>query len=176
MAGRVTAPLTPSEYRHYTEVEDSLSRSRLVRDLFADLHLDEPGLGDTDKVRRLYEHLVRSKRFHRTNEKCQCLGCSTTMTLRNDSGHCITLSRAYMALCRLMGIPTREVTGGLAVAPQGPNSYGISTYDTPIFGHTWVELYISETGWLPVEFHGIALGSHAMTARQRHRPLAAPAY
>ena len=171
MAGRVSAPLTPSEHRHYTEVEDSLGRSRLVRDFLAGLHLDEPGLSDVDKARRLYESLARSKRFQKTNEKCQCLACSTSMTLNDDSGHCITLSRAYMAMCRLLGIPAREVTGGLAVAPQGPNRYGISTYDNPIFGHTWVELYTSETGWLPVEFHGIALSSHAMTADNVTDPL-----
>ena len=44
-------------------------------------------------------------------------------------------------------------------------------YDNPIFGHTWVELYTSETGWLPVEFHGIALSSHAMTADNVADPL-----
>ena len=171
MAGRVPAPLTPSEHRHYTEVEDSLSQSRLVRDFLTGLQLDDPGLSEVDKARRLYERLVRSKRFQKTNEKCQCLGCSTATTLRNDSGHCITLSRTYMALCRLLGIPAREATGGLAVAPQGPDRYGISTYDTPIFGHTWVELYTSETGWLPVEFHGIALSRQAMTADNVANPL-----
>lgn len=171
MAGRAPTPLTPSEHRHYTEVEDSLGQSRLVHNFLAGLHLDEQGLSDVDKARRLYEHLVRSKRFQKTNEKCQCLACSTSMTLNDDSGHCITLSRAYIALCRLLGIPAREVTGGLAVAPQGPNRYGISTYDNPIFGHTWVELYTSETGWLPVEFHGIALGSHAMTSDNVADPL-----
>lgn len=171
MAGRVPAPLTPSEHRHYTEVEDSLGQSRLMRDFLSGLHLDEQGLSDVDKARRLYESLAFSKRFQRTNEKCQCLGCSTSMTLSNDSGHCITLSRTYMALCRLLDIPAREMTGGLAVAPQGPDRYGISTYDAPIFGHTWVELYTSETGWLPVEFHGIALGSHAMTEANVADPL-----
>ena len=171
MAGRVPAPLTPSEHRHYTEIEDSLSRSHLVRDFLDDLHLDKPDLSEIDKARRLYERLVRSKRFQKTNEKCQCLGCSTAMTLHDDSGHCITLSRTYMGLCRLLGIPAREATGGLAVAPQGPNRYGISTYDMPIFGHTWVELYTSETGWLPVEFHGITLSSHAMTSDNVADPL-----
>ena len=148
-----------------------MSRSRLVRDFLAGLHLDEPSLSDVDKARRLYERLAHSKRFQKTNEKCQCLACSTSMTLNDDSGHCITLSRAYMAMCRLLGIPAREVTGGLVVAPQGPDRYGISTYDNPIFGHTWVELYTSETGWLPVEFHGIALDSHAMTADNVADPL-----
>ncbi len=158
------ASLTPSEYRHYTAVEDSLGRSRRVRDVLADLHLDAPGLSNVDKARRLYERLVRSKRFQKTNEKCQCLACSTGIALGAEGVHCITLSRTYIALCRLLGIPAREVTGGLAVAPQGPDRYGISTYDTPIFGHTWVELYTRETGWLPVEFHGIALSRQAMTA------------
>ncbi len=171
MAGRVPAPLTPSEHRHYTQIEDSLSRSRLVRDFLADLQLDEPGLSEVDKARRLYEGLSRSKRFQKTNEKCQCLACSTSMTLREDSGHCITLSRTYMALCRLLDIPAREVNGGLVVAPQGPDRYGISTYDTPIFGHTWVELYTSATGWFPVEFHGIALSRQAMTADNVTDPL-----
>ena len=171
LKGHRPAPLTPSEHRHYTEVEDSLGRSRLVRDLLAASHLDEPGLSDVDKAHRLYERLVRCKRFKKTNEKCQCLACSTAIALSDDGVHCITLSRAYIAMCRLLGIPAREVTGGLAVAPQGPDRYGISTYDTPIFGHTWVELYAHETGWLPVEFHGIALSSHAMTADNVADPL-----
>ncbi len=163
MAGRVPAPLTPSEHRHYTAVEDTLRRSRRVRDFLAELQLDAPGRRGVDKARRLYEGLAHSKRFKKTNEKCQCLACSTAIALSDGGGHCITLSRAYIALCRMLGIPAREATGGLAVAPQGPDRYGISTYDTPVFGHTWVELYLEETGWWPVEFHGIALGRHAMT-------------
>ncbi len=163
LAGQTPASLTAGEHRHYTQVEDKLSESHLVRDFLDTLRLDEPALDDMEKARHIYQYLVHSKRFKKTTEKCQCLVCSTERTLRNEDGHCLTLTRAFIALCRLLDIPAREVTGGLAVAPQGPGRYGITTYDGPIFCHTWMELYTPQTGWLPVEFHGIYLGDIAMT-------------
>lgn len=163
LADQTPAPLATGEHRHYTQVADQLSQSRLVRDFLDALHLDEPELDDVKKARRIYQHLVRSKRFKKTTEKCQCLVCCTERMLRNEGGHCLTLTRAFIALCRLLDIPAREVTGGLAVAPQGPGRYGISAYDSPVFSHTWMELYTPQTGWLPVEFHGIYLGDIAMT-------------
>lgn len=163
LAGQTPTPLTAGEHRHYTQIEDQLSQSRLVRDFLATLHLDEPNLDDVEKARRIYQRLVRSKRFKKTTDTCQCLACSTKKTLRNGGCHCLTLTRAFIALCRSLDIPAREVTGGLAVAPQGPGHYGISSYDNPIFCHTWMELYTPQTGWLPIEFHGIYLSDIAMT-------------
>ena len=163
LAGQTSPPLTAGEHHHYTQVEDRLSQARLVRDFLATLHLDEPNLDDVEKARRIYQRIVRSKRFKKTTERCQCLTCSTENMLRNDGGHCLTLTRAFIALCRLLDIPAREVTGGLAVAPQGRDRYGISVYDSSVFSHTWMELYTTQTGWLPVEFHGIYLGDIAMT-------------
>ena len=163
LTGQTPVPLTAGEHRHYTQLEDRLSQSRLVRDFLDILRLDEPYLDDMEKARRIYQYLVRSKRFKKTTEKCQCLACSTERTLRNEGGHCLTLTRAFIALCRLLNIPAREVTGGLAVASQGLGRYGITTYDSPIFCHTWMELYTPQTGWLPVEFHSIYLCNIAMT-------------
>lgn len=163
LVGQKPTPLAAGEHRHYTRIEDQLSQSRLVCDFLATMHLDEPNLDDVEKARRIYQHLVRSKRFKKTTEECQCLSCSTERTLRNEGAHCLTLTRAFIALCRLLDLSAREVTGGLAVAPQGPGRYGITTYDSSIFCHTWMELYTPQTGWLPVEFHGIYLSDIAMT-------------
>ena len=163
IAGQPPTSLTAGEHRHYTQIEGQLSQSRLVRDFLATLHLDEPNLDDVEKARRIYQCLVRSKRFKKTTDTCQCLTCSIKKTLCNEGGHCLTLTRAFIALCRSLDIPAREVTGGLAVAPQGPGRYGVSSYDNPIFCHTWMELYTPQTGWLPVEFHSIYLSDIAMT-------------
>ena len=68
-----------------------------------------------------------------------------------------------MALCRLDGIPVREVAGALIGYPNGDDSFALDTYREPILGHTWLEVYLAEKGWVPVEFHGIVIGQTALT-------------
>ena len=83
--------------------------------------------------------------------------------LTDEGGHCITLARAFIALCRLLKIPAREQTGAIAVNPLGASRYENRTYNEAVFGHTWAEIFISDLGWIPVEFHGISIGTPALT-------------
>ena len=83
--------------------------------------------------------------------------------LRHEGAHCVTLSRAYISLCRAAGIPAREVTGALMGYPAGNGAYERWAYGEPVFGHLWAEVHIQGLGWLPVEFHGLVIGAAAMT-------------
>ncbi len=154
--------ITSEQFELYTIVDKSLAEHPLVRRCWEDVGIDE-GLSDVEKARLLYGYLARNKHFKKTKDSCQCYPCSTLKALADDGGHCITLSRAFIALCRLQNIPAREQAGAIAVNPLGSSRYENRTYNEVVFGHTWAEIFISGLGWIPVEFHGISIGTPALT-------------
>ena len=157
-----TETITPEQFDFYTTVDESLVEHPLVRSCWEDVGIDR-GSSDVEKARLLYYYLAKNKHFKKTKDSCQCYQCSTLKALTDDGGHCITLARAFIALCRLQKIPAREQAGAIAVNPLGPNRYENRTYNEVVFGHTWAEIFISGLGWIPMEFHGIAIGSPALT-------------
>ncbi len=157
-----TETITPEQSDFYTTVDESLVEHPLVRRCWEDVGIDERA-SDVEKARLLYYYLAKNKHFKKTKDNCQCYQCSTLKALTDDGGHCITLARAFIALCRLQKIPAREQSGAIAVNPLGPGRYENRTYNEVVFGHTWAEVFIAGLGWIPVEFHGIAIGSPALT-------------
>ncbi len=157
-----TETITPEQFECYTTVDESLVEHPLVRSCWEDVSIEE-GSRDLEKARSLYYYLAKNKHFKKTKDSCQCYQCSTLKALTDDGGHCITLARAFIALCRLQKIPAREQTGAIAVNPLGPGRYENRTYNEVVFGHTWAEIFISDLGWIPVEFHGISIGTPALT-------------
>lgn len=65
--------------------------------------------------------------------------------LKRGSGSCSEYSFVYMAMCRAAGIPTR-FAGSIVI--RGDDS----SYDE-IF-HRWVEIYLPQYGWIPVDPSG----------------------
>ena len=161
-ATRETEVLTPEVFEFYTTIDKSLTEHPLIRNCWEDLGIDG-ALSDLEKARLLYYYLAKNKRFKKTKDSCQCYQCSTLKALMDEGGHCITLARAFIALCRLLKIPAREQAGAIAVNPLGLNMYENRTYDEVVFGHTWAEIFILGLGWIPVEFHGIVIGTPALT-------------
>ena len=160
--GRATEVLTSEQFDFYTTVDESLAEHTLVRCCWENVGIDE-GSSDLEKARLLYDYLAKNKRFKKTKDSCQCYPCSTLKALTDEGGHCITLARAFIALCRLLKIPAREQTGAIAVNPLESSRYENRTYNEVVFGHTWAEIFISDLGWIPVEFHGISIGTPALT-------------
>ena len=157
------AVLAPELFEHYTAVDESLAQHPLVCSCWEQVGIDQRA-SDLKKARLLYDYLAKNKHFKKTKDQCQCYQCSTLKALTDNGGHCITLARAFIALCRLQGIPAREQAGAIAVNPLGPGRYENRTYNEVVFGHTWAEIFIADLGWLPVEFHGISIGAPALTA------------
>ena len=161
-ATRTTEVLNPEVFEFYTTVDESLAEHPIIQNCWEDVGIDG-ALSDLEKARSLYYYLAKNKHFKKTKDSCQCYQCSTLKSLTDDGGHCITLSRAFIALCRLLKIPAREQSGAIAVNPLGPSTYENRTYNEVVFGHTWAEIFISGLGWIPVEFHSISIGTPALT-------------
>ncbi len=155
-------PLSPIDRKRYLSLDPALVDCPEVEVFRQELGPRERR-SDECRARDLYEALIHTKRFKKTKDPSQSIGYSTQAILGDTDGHCITLSRAFMALCRLDGIPVREVAGALIGYPSGDDSFALGTYREPIFGHTWTEVYLAEKGWVPVEFHGIVIGQTALT-------------
>lgn len=154
--------LTQAERRKYLKIEPALyDRAEVVK---FRRELTEKARGKkTNKAREIYRHLVQKNRFKKTKDRTQGFSYSTVNALKGLGGHCITLSKAFIALCRMEGIPTREVSGALIGYPTGDHRYAMRNYKEPIFGHTWAEFFEDGRGWRPVEFHGIVIGERGMT-------------
>ena len=156
------AQLSDREYRRYSEIDPKLAQEAVVQNFFAELDLD--GVEDPlEKARRIYAPLAETKRFKKTKERSQDLASSIHVVLNDNGGHCITLSNAFIALCRLQGIAAREVTGALAGYPVSEGRFEMAVYNEILFGHTWAEVFVPGQGWVPVEFHGIVIGPQAAT-------------
>lgn len=80
----------------------------------------------------------------------------------SHEGYCVHFASAAVLTLRYLGIPARYVTG-YAVSPSDFLSEDGSTYTAVLTGkqaHAWAEIYVDETGWIPVEMTpgAVALG------------------
>jgi len=154
--------LSRAERRKYLKIEPALfDRVEVVK--FRQYLSKKIQEKKAPRAREIYNYLIQKNRFKKTKDQTQGFTYSTVNALKGLGGHCITLSRAFIALCRMEGIPAREVSGALIGYPDGRNRYAMRNYKEPIFGHTWAEFYEEGQGWRPVEFHGIVIGEKAMT-------------
>jgi len=160
--GRDQAELPDRERQRYLELEPGLLNKPEVVKFRQEQNLRDES-DDEERARAIYQALVQSKRFKKTKDPTRNLTYSTVAVLNDAGGHCITLSRGFMALCRAEGIPAREVSGALIGYPVGKDRYAMKSYGESIFGHTWVEIFLHGRGWMPVEFHGIVIGEGSMT-------------
>lgn len=161
------AGLSSGERRRYLELEPGL----LWEPLIARFRQEHSVAGtDLQRARGIYEYLVTNKRFKKTKDRTHNLTYSTVAVLQDTGGHCITLSQALVALCRAEGIPAREAAGALFGYPVGEGRYTTRTWGEQIFGHTWAEVHLEGKGWVPVEFHSIAIAEQAMTTENVDDP------
>jgi hypothetical protein len=85
------------------------------------------------------------------------------------SGICIQQIRLFVALCRLAGIPAREVCGALMQwggEELDQVSKDVATRGYSPFSHSWAEFFVPGRGWVPTELRGFG--------RRGFTPLTAP--
>jgi GT2 family glycosyltransferase len=94
------------------------------------------------------------------------------LILDTGLGPCVQMTRLFINLCRLTGIPAREQCG--ALLPQDPakllrdlsegtpHELKVLFRGATPFAHTWAEFYDPARGWVPIEIHGF--GRKCVTA------------
>ena len=94
--------------------------------------------GDVPTVRKIIE-------WFKTNMKWDVStgGDPTEDILKRRAGNCSDLTRAFVAVCRAAGIPSRPVRGQHTLGNRGQSG--------DLHGHSWVEVYVGGVGWVPLE-------------------------
>jgi transglutaminase-like putative cysteine protease len=91
------------------------------------------------------------------NQHEQSQDADALTTLRNGYGGCTGQSNLFVAMCRALGIPARNV-GGMHPFPYGDLHFPEGTWDVPGWGkaegfgvHVWAEFYLEGFGWVPLD-------------------------
>jgi transglutaminase-like putative cysteine protease len=101
----------------------------------------EEALGDTQnlywKARRIFDYLIGHMYYEMQG------GWNTAPTvLERGNGSCSEYSFVYIAMCRAAGVPARYVG---SVVYRGDDAAMDDVF------HRWVEIYLPNFGWIPVD-------------------------
>lgn len=73
----------------------------------------------------------------------------------NHQGYCVHFATAATIMYRMLGIPARYVTGysisSGSFEEKDYDSYKYNTTVSDISAHAWVEIFLKDYGWVPVE-------------------------
>ena len=72
----------------------------------------------------------------------------------NGQGYCVHFASAAVMMYRMYGIPARYATGFVARPAGFSANEGSATYSSTLTGkhaHAWVEIFLDDYGWVPVE-------------------------
>ncbi len=109
--------------------------------------IDE-AIGDTKSayniVVRLHDYVIE-----RLSYKLDSRWDDAPTTLRRGEGSCSEYTFVYISLCRAAGVPSR-FAGGTVIDPSLAGNM-LTTEIIDYMFHRWVEVYIPNYGWLPVD-------------------------
>jgi hypothetical protein len=108
------------------------------------------------RARQIYAWMLENLQF------C-CVPGPDYLAVATGRGTCIELTRLFVNLCRLSGVPARERWGALFGFANPDDTASSDDAVTP-FGHTWAEFFHSPRGWIPVETIPVGHGSREVTA------------
>ncbi len=104
---------------------------------------------DLEKARAIYQFVRQHMRYD-SNAACRNQGALSA--LRQKVGVCEDYAALFVALCRAVNIPARQVNG--YADPKGTgqswNQSG-SVISLKGYRHSWAEFYLEGLGWLPVD-------------------------
>ncbi|MDX1478115.1 MAG: transglutaminase domain-containing protein [Saprospiraceae bacterium] len=92
------------------------------------------GSSELDLVRRIFEFVVAHLDYFSYSNQNR----GAAQALKQERGDCTEYSELMVALCRARGIPARIVYGAVARPSRNPH-------------HNWVEVHLSDYGWVPFD-------------------------
>jgi transglutaminase-like putative cysteine protease len=96
-------------------------------------------------VRNIREYVYEKLEYRYNNRDT-----SPLQTLKDGEGTCGKYTELLMGLLRLCGVPCRAI--GDYKVPDYKLEYGIlHTVCRPDYDHVWLEFYVSDMGWIPME-------------------------
>jgi transglutaminase-like putative cysteine protease len=107
---------------------------------------------DVDKARALYEWVVENTFRNAKTPGCGVGDVSWMIKTGNLSGKCADLNALYVAMCRSVAVPARDVYGIRVVPSQfGYKSLGAGSEVVTKAQHCRAEVWLSGSGWTPAD-------------------------
>ncbi len=144
--------ITPRDVEDVPELSSELQTRYLVDD--DDLAMDTPivrraareAIGsETNVLRKMYS--IRNYVYDELSYGIKPYIDTPDVVLERGVGSCGEYVGVLLALCRLNGIPCRTV--GRYKCPPHSDLIGVPLQ--PDFNHVWLEFYVPNFGWLPME-------------------------
>ncbi|MEA5616739.1 transglutaminase family protein [Cronbergia sp. UHCC 0137] len=135
-------PELPSEFqnRYLVDDDDLAMDSTIVR------RASREAIGsETNMLRKMYS--IRNYVYDELSYGIKPYIDTPDIVLERGVGSCGEYVGVLLALCRLNDIPCRTV--GRYKCPPNPEHQGVPLQ--PDFNHVWLEFYIPNIGWLPME-------------------------
>lgn len=151
--------ITPKDVEDIPELSPEFQQRYLVDD--DDLAMDSAIVqraardavgSETNLLRKMYN--IRNYVYDELSYGIKPYIDTPDIVLERGVGSCGEYVGVLLALCRLNGIPCRTV--GRYKCPANAEQQGVPLQ--PDFNHVWLEFYIPEFGWLPMESNPDDLG------------------
>ncbi len=146
-----TAKLTSAEIALYTAPTEMIPCDGLVRET-ALMRIAKGARGDVEKARAIYQWIVQNTQRDPKVKGCGTGNVKAMLESGNFGGKCADLNGLFVAFCRSLGIPARDVFGlrvgrsALGYASLGPSTPVISKAQ-----HCRAEFFADGVGWVPVD-------------------------
>jgi transglutaminase-like putative cysteine protease len=149
--GQGTAPaLSDAERKLNLMATDLLPVDGLVKETAAGIV--RARTRDVNKARALYEWVVENTFRNAKTPGCGIGDVSWMIKTGNLSGKCADLNALYVAMCRSVGVPARDVYGIRVVPSQfGYKSLGAGSEIVTKAQHCRAEVWLSGSGWTPAD-------------------------
>jgi transglutaminase-like putative cysteine protease len=106
---------------------------------------------DVEKARAIYEWTVENTHRNPKTRGCGIGDVKAMLETGTLNGKCADLNALFVALCRAVGVPARDVYGvRVAESPRGYKSMG-KLGDITKAQHCRAEFYAQGIGWVPVD-------------------------
>ena len=107
---------------------------------------------DIDRARAIYEWIVDNTFRDAKVRGCGWGDVKAMLETGNFGGKCGDLNAMFVALCRSVGIPARDIYGiRVAKSRLGYASLGANTENISRAQHCRAEFYVKGYGWIPVD-------------------------
>lgn len=122
-------------FRQYTKTEKFLEQIPAVKKLTHQITKNNKSI--LDKIYSITKFLEKNFKYAYPIEKRGI----KNLNLKNLKGDCGEVGALFVTMCRILGIPARNVTGYVIYEDELNN----------IYEHGWTNVYFNEIGWLPID-------------------------
>ncbi len=145
------AQLDSAERALYTAPTEMLPCDGLVRET-ALLRIAKRAQTDLEKGRAIYDWIVENTLRDPKTKGCGTGNVKAMLQTGNLGGKCADLNGLFVAFCRSLGIPARDVYGiRVARSELGYKSLGASSPTISKAQHCRAEFFAEGIGWIPVD-------------------------